>query len=501
MASAFDIQEFSDYPEIVRIFEKNQALIYEHEEKVIDKASFLALLSQAEIEQKILVFHNIDFAEIALANREVHVPIIFTKCRFKGQLRATNLQFTYKIFFHSVVFQELTRFKLSSFFRGMSFLDCTFKEEVSFERAKFLATNIKYLKREHSQWEINFPEAFNGRNTVDFLGVTFYKEVCFNNTHFGCSTLFASYHGRHTKFFEQADFSCIAEETETFELGMNATGHMIEKEIHMDNFHRIGFLEVEFRGETTFENRNFQKRTIFKDTVFYHAPKFHNAELHQDTDFRGADFKDTYSEGAERAYRTLKLIMDKKRARREEGMFFALEQKSILNSSLKAYHWRALDSVRTLLNQFIKRVVFSKEPRVESIPLISLETDATKHYTGFYVSLTEKILSFFYFLCSNYGQSFKRPLGILFVVVFGIFPLIYRFSFEETKIIASNWDAAYQLSFQQLFRPFEIYAVRFREHYPDTPFSLYLIASLESLLNIGLVTLFALAVRGRFRMY
>jgi hypothetical protein len=504
MPSAFDNNDFKHYPEIFLLLEASKLLVCEYVSTTLDNEAFLAHIKQAEAENRIAVFHHVDFEDISVSHRDFLTPVIFSKCRFKGLVKLTSNQFFYKLFFHSVVFDKAVKFRLSNFYNGVSILDSSFKHHVSFERSKFLASYIKYMARDHLQLTSDFTKAFNGNNTVDFLGVEFHKDCLFVNAYFGCSVLFSHYYGRNSKFHGECDFSCITEETEQFAIKTYAQAETEqpakEIEIYLDKFHRISFVAVEFYGELTFENRIFQKKTLFKDSVFYRAPKFHNAELHQDTDFRGADFRDISSEGAERAYRTLKLIMDKKRARLEEGMFFALEQKTILGTPLLAYKFPIIDRMRFAVDKFIRLVVFGKE-NIASKSTTPLFDPDTIHYSGFYVSLTEKLVSFMYFLMSNYGQSFKRPVVIIAISLVTIFPFLYMVGFSDTMLIDGRWDIAYQVSFQQLFRPFEIYAVRFREHYTDVPIGFYILATVQALMNMGLLMLFALAVRGRFRMY
>jgi hypothetical protein len=89
----------------------------------------------------------------------------------------------------------------------------------------------------------------------------------------------------------------------------------------------------------------------------------------------------------------------------------------------------------------------------------------------------------------------------MFFLLFLVFPLIYISFYGNVTIISHDWGAAYKLSLQQLFRPFEIYSARFSAKQNELPFSLYLVATLQSMVNVGLFTLFILAIRGRFRMY
>ena len=167
---------------------------------------------------------------------------------------------------------------------------------MSFERVKFLATNIKYRKKNFKKSELLFPSLLQGRNKIDFLGVTFNKKVTFMNSNFGCSIVFSYYLNCNTIFYDEVDFSCNIDEVEN--LVLSEQNHLnSQQELDLDKFHRVAFLGVRFYDEITFENRIFQKKTIFKETIFYQAPKFHNCDLHEDTNFYGVEFRDTISRG------------------------------------------------------------------------------------------------------------------------------------------------------------------------------------------------------------
>jgi hypothetical protein len=209
------------------------------------------------------------------------------------------------------------------------------------------------------------------------------------------------------------------------------------------------------------------------------------------------------TEGAERAYRTLKLMMDKKSARREEAMFFALEQKSLLNAPLKKYENKIIDSIRFSINAQIVNIASNQVVTANNnFYNTSMVAASEELHAGFYLSLTEKIISFLYLIFSNYGQSMKKPLVILIMSLLGLFPSIYALTMANDIQNHINWGEAYHASFQQLFRPFEIYSARYVNNINLTlPFIFYFTATIQSMLNVGLLTLFILAVRGRFRMY
>ena len=195
-------------------------------------------------------------------------------------------------------------------------------------------------------------------------------------------------------------------------------------------------------------NRCFTEPTSFRDVLFTRAPEFHGASLHQGMIFpRGRAFRDTWSVEAANAYRTLKLGMETIRSRDEEGMFFALEQRSRIRSRMLPRH------------------------------------------------LT--ILSFLYDCVSAYGQSVMRPL--IWLIINTAF-----FSWCYSEILSPNRSstlsvAGIEFALQQVFRPFGIWWT--------IPGNLYqielaqkLIATVQSLVSLSLLTLFLLALRRRFKL-
>jgi len=88
-----------------------------------------------------------------------------------------------------------------------------------------------------------------------------------------------------------------------------------------------------FTHDAKFINRTFRNRTNFKNVTFGRAPQFHGCELHQYTTFPPIkNYKDTRSDRAAHAYRTLRLAMKKQEAHEEEAMFWALELRSKRNN-------------------------------------------------------------------------------------------------------------------------------------------------------------------------
>jgi hypothetical protein len=225
------------------------------------------------------------------------------------------------------------------------------------------------------------------------------------------------------------------------------------------DFRRAGFRRARFDGRVTFSNRRFTDTTEFVGATFRRAPRFHNAVLHQDTDFTGTTFLDRSGEAAP-AYRTLKLAMEQVRARDEEGMFYALE-------------------------------IESRRRRDDTPGAV-------------------KLFSFLYEVGSDYGRSLVRPLVLLGGVTL-VFYLLYA-------ALGTDGREAYPgepfgMAVEQIVRPFAILTAGYERAagYSESgrwtldllhsaPFLAPTLALVQSVASLGLIALFLLALRRRFRM-
>jgi hypothetical protein len=225
-----------------------------------------------------------------------------------------------------------------------------------------------------------------------------------------------------------------------------------------DRFHFVTFAGARFsdHGYTRFSNRRFLDQTDFSKAIFPVAPEFHNAVLHQDTDFTGTRFLDTETDHAARAYRTLKLAMERVRARDGEAVFHALEMES-------------------------------RRKREET-------------------PLSVKVFSLLYKWAADYGRSFISPLGWLGETA-GIFFLVYLICFAALTtgglVEQDVWDV-WRFTMRQIVRPFDAFTLGTTEGLPASlsriPLWLGFVAAIQSILSLGLIALFILALRRRFRM-
>lgn len=306
--------------------------------------------------------------------------------------------------------------------------------------------------------------AFNGPASFDkakfegwtfFVGTNFGKFVSFSGAKFGIFVDFSNSLLGGTAIFTDVTFTGAA----WFKASR-------AKDTYLD-FLGINFLNAEFGGQVSFENRRFTSSTSFDNVTFKDRVTFHGCELHQGMSFHKArflktkDWDDQRTVLLEQSYRTLKLGMETLRARNEEVMFFALE----------------MDCRRQR----------SDVPR--------LERWTASLYKSF----------------SDYGQSLSRPLywlgGITVFIGALYFYLLWAMASPPPTHI---WGGAPELTsvitftLEQMFRPFFVWSTSMTESFlafvKAHPLLIPILASLQSLATIALLTLSLLALRRRFKM-
>lgn len=343
--------------------------------------------------------------------------------------------------FKEFFFSGYARFYDTSFRVDADFSGATFNGDAGFDRVTFNAADECVLPFVDS--EITVSDAMK-RGTTRFNNATFRKTTKFIDAKFRGTTRFndATFIGKarfdNAKFLGDAWFDA------------NIDQNRDPKDQSGNYFKNASFEKCKFCAEVSFINRRFLTTVSFNYCEFLKPPSFHNSELHQDTNFKGTVFNDTKSRHADRAYRTLKLAMEKTRARDEQARFYALEQQSIRN----------------------------------------------QHETASWVKLT----SWLYEISSNYGQSALRPLVGL-VVIFFFSWLIY---FNALEYNTTTVKTATDIAFQQIVRPFTIWTI----HRGDDSMKLFAgnnyawiryIAALQSILSLIFIALFILAIRWRYR--
>ena len=397
-----------------------------HEINEFDK-KILSLLTKTLNEQETLDLSGVIFP---------------SEARFQGR-EFPDVNFSHALFMGHAYFW-CTKFK-----GNVNFFSAKFKGQASFNNAKFMGESTFFL---NSKFDENayFEHVKFGGNDVSFNNVKFKKTVSFQHS------IFSSESAK----FREAEFNDLA----TFQKARfegRADFRTPGNNSDVDAFHDVvNFEGVEFLDYAIFENRNFRKRTIFKNCTFHKAPHFHGCRFHQDTDFTDARFFDKQGDEAARAYRTLKLDMENKRARQEQLRFYALEMKSRRNTEKRKFL---------------------------------------------------KFLSWLYEATSDYGQSIISPFAsafmvfVLSMIVYSIFFLAIPIAdFEKTDIVILTS----RFTLEQIIRPF-----RALENSPSIseivkkaqPSNLWrlclgITTTLQSLLSLVLLLLSALAARWRFKI-
>jgi hypothetical protein len=221
-----------------------------------------------------------------------------------------------------------------------------------------------------------------------------------------------------------------------------------------NTFAEIHFADSHFRMAAIFFNRKFTSSTDFGNCFFGQAPRFEGATIHQATIFPPeSQFNDVSSTFATSAYRTLKLAMESARARREEAIFYSLEQKSLRR-------------------------------RKQDIPFF------------------DRLASYLYDFSTRYGQSFTRPL-LLLLVVAAVSAAWYAIYISPIIDWSAEFDSRYvrdgvEFSVAQIVNPFGIWRLTSTSA-SDVTLGVKLLATLESILTTALLALFLLGLRWRFK--
>ncbi len=403
----------------------------------------------------------------------------FSEAHFGGDANFREARFGRTADFREAYFSEAhfggdANFREARFGDDANFREAHFGRTADFSEVHFGGTTD--FREAHFGGTTDFREAhFGGTHNFRFLGGTDFREahfgdyVDFREAHFGGTANFREDHfGGNAYFSGAAEDGRASERRETVALesrpgdeGETLTAGAITApaRVARNDFQRADFSRAWFGGPAVFSNRRFTDTTKFVGATFDRAPRFHNAVLHQDTDFTKAEFLDKSGEAAP-AYRTLKLAMEQVRARDEEGMFYALEMESRRR----------------------------RDDTPKAVWLFSL----------------------LYKAGSDYGRSLVRPLVLLGGVTF-LFYLLYA------ALGADGWEvdlsAPLRLAMEQIVRPFALptvdyaraastseYAAWAQALVDNAPFVARALGLIQSLASLGLIALFVLALRRRFRM-
>lgn len=255
----------------------------------------------------------------AFTHTDFRCDVDFSQTTFSSGADFSHVQFGLHAEFEEAQLKDSASFQFSSFKGPVSFVKSKFGDKTDFRTSTFHAN-------------ADFQGASFG-DGLDFGTATFRAGCMFQATEYGNCAGF-----EQTVFFGDADFSASIRGSTT----------------DSSHFQSVSFASARFNGDVNFEGRKFKSTTRFgraatplekqvDAAVFRGIPMFHGCELHQDTDLREAIFQEDFPAcrggDAARAYRTLKLAMEKLKATREEQRFFRLEMKAEHPSLSRGKRW------------------------------------------------------------------------------------------------------------------------------------------------------------------
>lgn len=280
--------------------------------------------------------------------------------------------------------------------------------------------------------------------SLRFSGSIFMEMASFESVKFSSDANFSSVIFRKEAIFKEADFKEISQFQGTIFNGTTIFNGSV--------FHNIvSFKDAQFKQGAQFQNSNFGEFAQFINVKFSDCPDFHNANIHSNTSFRGATFGSKKGETAASRFRVLKVLMNERQNRPEEGRFFGLEQKALLTSPVRPSEWP----------------------------------------------------SWLYRATSNYGQSFVRPL-LEILVIYVLFSALYLVFIDSGEINLKTLVQISEFSLEQVVRPLSVWnsvpsSVSQKLFGFEVCFLIKLLASLQSILSGSLLALGLLALRWRFR--
>lgn len=212
-------------------------------------------------------------------------------------------------------------------------------------------------------------------------------------------------------------------------------------------------IENSFIKSLLLNNRRIVHPIKFTNTTFYAPPQLHGTSIAHGSSFPSREYYlRTNGEQDAASYRTLRSFMESQRNRELEGIFFVLEQESLLNSKTSIFKYLSL--------RFIYKII------------------------------------------SNYGTSYIRPIFILLILTM-FFAILYAIiaspvidptlSFDNKLIINS---VIYSL--KQTLQPYFILKDVSLDKVTENPITI-LISILNSTLSLTCVALSALAINWKFK--
>ncbi|MBT0721054.1 hypothetical protein HGT70_07130 [Rosenbergiella collisarenosi] len=345
-------------------------------------------------------------------------PPFFTRVNFKKKLKINSAETDGD---HQLVFKECKFHRNSEIFINspspvvLTIQNCSSSDEIdNYNSAFFNASNIVIVKS-------LFISNSNLKNfTFSFFSIEL-KEVEIENSDIGVlelSTIDDNSNKKNTIYNMRITDSCVQK--------LNLKNREL--------IHEIDFSNTYFHTPPIIHGSNIPEGSIIPDRKYFIGKNGVN--------------------DASR-YRALRFIMESQRNRDLEGMFFSLEQESLLNSKTK-----------------------------------------TKKYLS---------VSYLYYILSDYGTNYRTPLFILLTSI-PLFTIIYSMVNSTTLSInlPLDWKLITQsfiMALKQTFLPFDLLRNNnmVSDGAPGTHIALILISLVNSIFSVSLLALSGLALRWKFK--
>lgn len=366
----------------------------------------------------------------------------FVGATFQGPVSFHELKSEGAIDFDDAVFHGYAVFTGATFSQRASFKNASFKVEASFYLANFLDSAL--FNRAIFEGATPFDEAkFSKR--ASFVGATFKTYVEFKDCVFLDHTDF-----RDASFSSHVGFArSIFAKAAIFSVIDSQTAKLPDS----------SWAGAVFKDAVSFENREFSTKGDFSGAEFNKAPNFHGCAFHEAMVFPiESAFRERGGDDAAKAYRTLRLAMEKLSARIEVGQFFALEQDALRNTPgrLRRNEW---------------------------------------------------LMSWAYAKLSDYGRNALKPLIALIVALFlcaGIYACVVSPEVSlEAKVDHDLLWRSLVFSIQQVAQPFWVWRQPTETILVNTsgstPLYVALIATIQSVFALVLISLSLLSIRWRFK--
>lgn len=315
-------------------------------------------------------------------------------------------------------------------------------------------------------------------SSANFSNAAFHNDVSFGGAKFREEANFVSITARRLVSFSGAIFSGPSRTrfSDASFLGYTRfNGTVFTQKVDFSNTkfaHYTEFIGTEFRERAAFSFAKFEGPLTFKSASFLGAPQFHHAEFFEGVSFVDCKFTPGqwlgYWQEVDRVgFRTLKLKMAALRAQREEAMFFSLE----LAVERVVAHW--------------------------------------EYGKGWPTSTAKWLISAFYAIGSQYGQSPGRALCVFFgwnmsfMVVYalwcniaGVFKLlpIIQSTSQTTVLSVNPWLA---LALQNALNPIALLSEKALA--TTTSGWIFILSLIQSVGSLAILALLFLAIRGNFQ--